>query len=65
MEKDELVPFDFIKELDNRLSSQKGIKVDFQSVTEANHFFTKAEKDLIKTLDKYIKKEKLFLVNNF
>ena len=48
----------FINELNNRLSAQKGIKVDFQSVTEANHFFAKAEKDLVKTLDKYIKKEK-------
>ena len=56
--KDELVPFDFINELNNRLSSQKGIKVDFQSITEANHFFLKAEKDLVKALDKYIKKEK-------
>ena len=56
--KDELVPFDFINDLNNRLSAQKGIKVDFQSVTEANHFFTKAEKDLVKVLDKYIKKEK-------
>ena len=56
--KDELVPFESINELNKRLSAQKGIKVDFQSVTEANHFFAKAEKDLVKTLDKYIKKEK-------
>ena len=56
--KDELVPIEFINDLNNRLSAQKGIKVDFQAVTEANHFFSKAEKDLVKTLDKYIKKEK-------
>ena len=43
--------------LDKRLSAQKGIKVDFQSVSDANHFFTKSEESLIKTLDKYIKKE--------
>ena len=55
--KDELVPVEFINELDKRLSSQKGIKVDFQSIPEANHFFSKSEKDLVKALDKYIKKE--------
>ena len=55
--KDELVPVEFINELDKRLSSQKGIKVDFQSISEANHFFSKSEKDLIRVLDKYIKKE--------
>ena len=37
--KDELVPVEFINELDKRLSNQKGIKVDFQSISEANHFF--------------------------
>ena len=55
--KDELVPVEFINELNKRLSAQKGIKVDFQSVNEANHFFAKSEKELIKNLEKYIKKE--------
>ena len=55
--KDELVPQEHIKELNKRLSSQKGIKVEFQIIQEANHFFTKSSDDLIKTLDKYIKKE--------
>ena len=55
--KDELVPVEFINDLDKRLSAQKGIKVDFQSISEANHFFSKSEKDLVKALDKYIKKE--------
>ena len=54
---DELVPQTHINELDKRLSSQKGIKVEFQSVTDANHFFSKSENMLIKHLDKYIKKE--------
>jgi hypothetical protein len=56
--KDELVPFDFINELNKRLSAQKGIKVDFQTIVDANHFFAKAEKNLVKILDKYIKNEK-------
>ena len=55
--KDELVPKDHINELDKRLSSQKGIKVEFESVPDANHFFTKSEDNLKKVLDKYIKKE--------
>ena len=55
--KDELVPVEYITELDKRLSAQKGIKVEFQTITEANHFFSKTDDVLIKTLDKYIKKE--------
>ena len=55
--KDELVPLDYITELDKRLSAQKGIKVEFQSVPDANHFFSKNEDQLVKYLNKYIKKE--------
>jgi len=55
--KDELVPVAHINELNKRLSSQKGIKVEFQSIAEANHFFSKTENELSKSLDKYIKKE--------
>ena len=44
-------------EINKRLSAQKGIKVEFQSIAEANHFFTKNEDQLVKYLDKYIKKE--------
>jgi hypothetical protein len=55
--KDELVPVEFINELDKRLSSQKGIKVEFQAIQDANHFFAKSENALTKNLDKYIKKE--------
>ncbi len=55
--KDELVPTEFISELDKRLSAQKGIKVEFNAISEANHFFSKTDDALIKSLDKYIKKE--------
>ena len=55
--KDELVPLNNINELNNRLSAQKGINVEFQSVLNANHFFTKSENFLVKALNKYIKKE--------
>ena len=46
-----------INELKNRLSNQKGINVAFDQISDANHFFTKSESDLVKTLDKYLKKE--------
>ena len=55
--KDELVPVEHINDLNKRLSSQKGIKVEFDSIIEANHFFSKADIALIKSLNKYIKKE--------
>ena len=54
---DELVPFETVNELSNRLKSQKGIKIEFQSILNANHFFSKADGALIKVLNKYIKKE--------
>ena len=34
--KDELVPVEYITELDKRLSAQKGIKVEFNAISEAN-----------------------------
>ena len=55
--KDELVPVDYINDLNKRLSEQKGIKVEFQSIADANHFFSKNESALVKNLNKYIKKE--------
>ena len=55
--RDELVPLNYIEEINKRLSAQKGIKVEFQSVSDSNHFFSKKEESLVKVLDKYIKKE--------
>ena len=55
--KDELVPFESINDLNNRLSSQKGIKVEFDIISDANHFFSKTGEKLIKSLNKYIEKE--------
>ena len=55
--KDELVPVEHIIELNKKLSAQRGIKVEFQSVNDANHFFTKSETNLSKVLNKYIQKE--------
>ena len=55
--KDELVPVEHLNELNKRLSSQRGIKVEFESVPDANHFFSKADQGIEKSLNKYIKKE--------
>ena len=55
--KDELVPYEHINDLNKRLSEQKGIKVEFESIQDANHFFSKNDIALIKSLNKYIKKE--------
>jgi len=54
---DELVPFENVNDLNKRLSSQKGINVDFDSVSDANHFFSNSYNNLTKVLNKYIKKE--------
>ena len=51
------MPVEYISELDKRLSAQKGIKVEFNAITDANHFFSKTDNVLVKALDKYIKKE--------
>ena len=55
--KDELVPLEHINDLNKRLSEQKGIKVEFDFIQDANHFFSKNGEGLIKSLNKYIKKE--------
>ena len=55
--KDELVSSNSINELKNRLSSQKGINIRFDLIPEANHFFSKSEEGLKKSLSKYISKE--------
>ena len=54
---DELVPEENIIELTNRLSSQRGIKVDLKSIEDANHFFSKNIDNLISSLNEYLKKE--------
>ena len=55
--KDELVSSSSIGELKNRLDNQKGINVQFDQIADANHFFSKSEDALKKSIDKYISKE--------
>ena len=54
-ESDELVSKESIKELDDRIKSQKGIEVIFSQIKNANHFFKDKENDVKSVMDKYIK----------
>ena len=45
-----------MNELKNRLSSQKGISVQFDQIPERNHFF-QSQKKPKKSLNNYISKE--------
>ena len=54
---DELVPLENINSLNKKLSFQVGIKIEFQEIEGANHFFSNKRKELSFVLDKYIKKE--------
>ena len=55
--KDELVSSSSIGELKNRLDNQKGINVQFDQITDANHFFSKSEDVLKNPIEKYIFKD--------
>ena len=54
---DELVPNEYLINLRKKLDSQKGIKVQFNEIIGANHFFENKEPQLNKILDQYIKQE--------
>jgi len=52
---DELVQIDSILNLKKRLSMQKNIDVKFDSITNANHFYKGKEKELVSSIQNYIK----------
>ena len=52
---DELVTKESIKELDDRIKSQKGIEVIFSQIKNSNHFFKDKENELRSEIEKYIK----------
>ena len=54
---DELVTKEYILALKKRLEHQKGIKVSFAEIQNANHFYKNKEKELKKSLNNYIKGE--------
>ena len=52
---DELVTVERLLNLKKRLSTQKNIDVEFQSIPNSNHFFKNKEKELSVLIDRYIK----------
>mgnify|MGYP001258373682 CR=1 FL=1 len=56
-EKDELVSKESINDLKDRLGNQKGIKVNFDEIKNANHFFKNKESELKRTITNYIKEK--------
>ena len=52
---DELVPEESILNLKKRLSLQKNITVKFDTISNANHFYKKKEKELANSIDRYLK----------
>ena len=56
-EKDELVSKESLNDLKGRLKNQKGIKINFDEVKNANHFFKNKESDLKKTINQYIREK--------
>ena len=52
---DELVTVESLLNLKKRLSTQKNIDVEFQSIPNSNHFFKNKEKELSVLIDRYIK----------
>ena len=52
---DELVPEESILNLKKKLSMQKNIKVKFDSIADANHFYKGKEKKLSSIINQYLK----------
>jgi alpha/beta superfamily hydrolase len=59
-DQDQLVTDESMKGLKEKLTSQKKIAVDFAEIKNADHFFLNKDKEFIKILDTYIKKESRF-----
>ena len=53
--KDELVPEDSLLNLKQRLNTQKNIEVQFNPITDANHFYKNKEKELAIIIERYLK----------
>jgi len=57
---DQLVTEESMNGLKSKLTNQKKISVDFAEIKGADHFFLNKDKEFIKVLDTYIKKESRF-----
>lgn len=53
-DKDEIIPLDAVQKLVNKLSHQRDIKIDYQIVPGANHFFTDHMVMMEQAVDTYL-----------
>jgi hypothetical protein len=53
-ENNKRVPYETIQKLVDRLSIQKGIKIELEFIKEANHMFSNHNDDLINAIKKYL-----------
>ena len=54
--KDSVVPEADVQKLVDRLTAQKGIKITYDKVDGANHFFDKRESDVLESVEAYVSK---------
>ena len=52
--KDNVVPEPDVQKLVDRLTAQKGIKITYNKIDGANHFFDKHEADVVETVKEYV-----------
>ncbi len=52
--KDNVVPEADVQKLVDRLTAQKGIKITYDKIDGANHFFDKHEADVVETVKEYV-----------
>ncbi len=53
--KDQVVPEPDVQKLVDRLTAQKGIKITYDKIEGANHFFDKHESDVVEAVEGYVK----------
>jgi hypothetical protein len=52
--KDNVVPEPDVQKLVDRLTAQKGIKITYEKIDGANHFFDKKEAEVVETVKSYV-----------
>ena len=64
-DKDEVVSYESVKTLAEKLSNQKGIKVDLERVPEGDHFFTNKLWFITQSITKYLEARNVGAPNRF
>jgi len=52
--RDMVVPEPDVQKLVDRLTAQKGIKITYEKIEGANHFFDKGESEVVDTVKEYV-----------